>query len=186
VFIEFTVLGDITTSVFVQDIIWLAEEGITRGCNPPDNDQFCPDKTVTRGQMAAFLVRFLNLTEIDPTIEFTDTTGNIFEDDIDKLATAGITRGCNTDGTQFCPNQGVTRAQMAAFLGRALGLTDNGGGDLFTDDDGSIFEDDIDKLATAQITLGCNPPANTNFCPNKTVTRGQMAAFLHRAAQSLP
>ncbi|MDJ0498792.1 MAG: Calx-beta domain-containing protein, partial [Acidimicrobiia bacterium] len=180
-FIFFTALGDIGTSVFVDDIIWLAEEGITRGCNPPDNDQFCPDKTVTRGQMAAFLVRFLGLTAIDPTIEFTDTGGNIFEQDILKLATAGITRGCNAEGTRFCPDNGVTRGQMAAFLVRAFGLEDNGGGDLFTDDDLSIFEDDIDKLATAGITRGCNPPTNDNFCPDKTVTRGQMAAFLRRA-----
>src|SRR5690606_41806113 len=41
--------------VFVSDIAWLADEGITRGCNPPANDRFCPDDPVTRGQMAAFL-----------------------------------------------------------------------------------------------------------------------------------
>jgi hypothetical protein len=35
----------------------LAEEGITRGCNPPDNSRFCPDEVVTRGQMAAFMAR---------------------------------------------------------------------------------------------------------------------------------
>ena len=186
VFVEFTVLGDIASSVFVDDIVWLAEEDITRGCNPPDNDQFCPDKTVTRGQMAAFLVRFLDLTDIDPAIEFADTSGNILEQDILKLATAGITRGCNTDGTLFCPDKGVTRGQMAAFLVRALVLNDDVGGDLFDDDNDSVFESDIDNLATAEITRGCNPPHNTNFCPDKTVTRGQMAAFLHRADNLLP
>jgi hypothetical protein len=180
-FIQFKVLGDIEGSVFVADIIWMAEEGITLGCNPPANDNFCPSKTVTRGQMAAFLVRFLGLTAIDGSIAFTDTGSSVFEQDILKLATAGITRGCNADGTEFCPNKGVTRGQMAAFLVRAFGLTDDGGGNLFGDDDTSIFENDIDKLATAGITLGCNPPANTNFCPAKTVTRGQMSAFLHRA-----
>jgi hypothetical protein len=71
---------------------------------------------------------------------------------------------------------------MAAFLVRALGLTDTGDGNLFTDDDGNIFEDSIDKLATAGITLGCNPAdGNTKFCPHDYVTRGQMAAFLKRA-----
>ena len=49
------------------------------------------------------------------------------------------------------------------------------------DDDGSIFEDQIDKLATAKVIKGCNPPVNDQFCPNSFVTRGQMAAFLHRA-----
>jgi hypothetical protein len=37
----------------------LAAAGITQGCNPPLNDRFCPDKSVTRGQMAAFLARAL-------------------------------------------------------------------------------------------------------------------------------
>jgi hypothetical protein len=69
---------------------------------------------------------------------------------------------------------------MAAFLTRALHLTDPGTVD-FIDDNGSIFEDDIAKLATAGITTGCNPPTNDRYCPNDPVTRGQMAAFLHRA-----
>jgi len=119
-FLQFKVLGDITGSIFTGDIVWLAEEGITTGCNPPTNDRFCPNDRVTRGQMAAFLVRF-------------------------------------------------------------LGLTDDGGGNTFTDDNGSIFEADIAKLAAANITAGCNPPANDRFCPDDSVTRGQMAAFIHRA-----
>ena len=181
------VLTDIGGSPFAFDINWLAEKGITKGCNPPVNDQFCPNASVTRGQMAAFLVRFLGLTASDGSINFTDTVGNIFEEDIRRLATAGITRGCNPPAnTKFCPGATVTRGQMAAFLVRALGLSDDGGGDLFTDDDTSIFEADIDRLATAGVTTGCNPPANTKFCPDNSVTRGQMAAFLHRAADLLP
>ena len=70
---------------------------------------------------------------------------------------------------------------MAALLVRALGFTDDGRGNLFVDDDGSIFETSIEKLATAGVTRGCNPPVNDQFCPNSNVTRGQMAAFLHRA-----
>jgi hypothetical protein len=63
---------------------------------------------------------------------------------------------------------------------RALGLTATNGTD-FTDDNDSIFETDIEKLAAAGITAGCNPPANNHFCPDGRVTRGQMAAFLVRA-----
>jgi hypothetical protein len=70
---------------------------------------------------------------------------------------------------------------MAAFLVRAMGYSDAGPGDLFIDDDGSLFESAIDRLATAGVTKGCNPPANDMFCPSAVVTRGQMAAFLHRA-----
>jgi hypothetical protein len=69
---------------------------------------------------------------------------------------------------------------MAAFLVRALAYTNDGGGDLFVDDDDSSFEGDIDRLGTAGVTRGCNPPANTRFCPDDFVTRGQMAAFLFR------
>jgi hypothetical protein len=168
-------------SVFETDIEWLAAADVTKGCNPPVNDMFCPDDPVTRGQMAAFLVRALGLSDrlVDP---FVDDDGSVFETDIEKLAAAGITRGCNPPiNDRFCPTDAVTREQMAAFLVRALGYTDAGGGDLFIDDDESVFESDIDRLATAGVTKGCNPPANDMFCPTEVVTRGQMAAFLHRA-----
>jgi hypothetical protein len=168
-------------SIFEADIEWLADEGITKGCNPPANDMFCPGDAVTRGQMAAFLVRALGLSAQlnDP---FVDDDGSVFEADIEKLAAAGITKGCNPPlNNRFCPNDTVTREQMAAFLVRALGHTDPGAGDLFVDDDASIFEGDIDRLATAGVTKGCNPPVNDMFCPSGVVTRGQMAAFLHRA-----
>jgi len=115
--------------------------------------------------------------------------GRFFDDDtsihqkaIDAIATAQITRGCNPPyQTAYCPDEPVTRAQMAAFLVRALGLTDTGGGNSFIDDDISIFENDIARLAASGITRGCNPPENTKFCPDDIVTRGQMAAFLVRA-----
>jgi hypothetical protein len=168
--------------VFEADIEWMAATGITRGCNPPANNRFCPDTIVTRGQMAAFLVRALGLTgRLDDP--FIDDHESIFASDIEKLAAAGITKGCNPPtNDRYCPDHKVTREQMAAFLVRALDLVDNGGGNLFIDDDGSIFENDIDKLGTAGVTKGCNPAGgNTKFCPKGYVTRGQMAAFLHRA-----
>ncbi len=176
---------DDNQSVFESDIEWLASEGITKGCNPKEgNTEFCPTANVTRGQMAAFLVRALGLTDDGGGNLFVDDDGTVFESAIDKLAAAGITKGCNPKegNTRFCPNQPVTRGQMAAFLVRAMGYTDAGDGDLFIDDDGSIFESAIDKLATAGVTRGCNPKeGNTKFCPNSNVTRGQMAAFLRRA-----
>ena len=168
-------------SIHAAAIEAIAQAGITKGCNPPVNDKFCPENSVTRGQMAAFLVRGLGLTEslVNP---FTDDDGSIFEEDIERLAAAGITKGCNPPAnTRFCPAAPVTRGQMAAFLVRAIGYTDNGGGDLFTDDDNSPFEGDIDRLGAAGVTKGCNPPANTRFCPNSHLTRAQMATFLVRA-----
>ncbi len=172
-----------TTHTFFADVEWLAAEGITRGCNPPANDLFCPDASVTRGQMAAFLHRALGgvLTAGGPVV-FTDISGSVFTSDIEWLGGVGVTRGCNPpDNDMFCPNAPVTRGQMAAFLVRALGYTAVPDRTRFVDDDGSVFEADIERLAEAGVTLGCNPPDNDMFCPNAPVTRGQMAAFLHRA-----
>lgn len=47
-----------SSNTFHSDIDWLAEAGITQGCNPPSNDLFCPEEEVTREQMAAFMHRF--------------------------------------------------------------------------------------------------------------------------------
>jgi hypothetical protein len=114
--------SDDDDSVFESSIEWLAAEGITKGCNPPVNDMFCPDDFVTRGQMAAFLVRALSYTEGGGGDLFRDDDDNIFETAIDKLGTAGVTKGCNPPvNDMFCPDDFVTRGQMAAFLRRALG-----------------------------------------------------------------
>ena len=45
------------SNTFHEDIAWLADAGVTKGCNPPDNTEFCPKDEVTREQMAAFLHR---------------------------------------------------------------------------------------------------------------------------------
>jgi hypothetical protein len=113
---------------------------------------------------------------------FIDDESSVFEDDIEWLYTAGITTGCNPPiNNMYCPDRAVTRGQMAAFLSRALNLPPASGAQGFVDDDGSTFEGDIERLAAAGITAGCNPPANDNYCPDRAVTRGQMAAFLRRA-----
>lgn len=159
----------------------IRQEGVTAGCNPPANDRYCPSSFVTRGQMAAFLVRALDLPPTGFDF-FADDDDSLFEADINSLAMAGVTRGCNPPANdRYCPTSRVTRDQMAAFLVRAFGYTDPGAGDWFTDDDDSIFEGDIDRLRQAGVTLGCNPPANSLYCPSDPVRRDQMASFLGRA-----
>jgi hypothetical protein len=69
---------------------------------------------------------------------------------------------------------------MAAFSSRAFGLP-AGSGSGFTDVGGSVFSADIEAIAAAGITRGCNPPLNDMFCPDDPVTREQMAAFIYRA-----
>jgi hypothetical protein len=110
---------------------------------------------------------------------FDDSTSSVFADSIRWLSATGITEGCAP--RRFCPDDRVTRGQMAAFLGRALKLQSPPNPIVFTDARGHLFEGAISRLAHAGITVGCNPPTNNRFCPNSFVTRGQMAAFLVRA-----
>ena len=161
-------------SVHEPAIEAIAGEGITSGCA---EDRYCPRQEVSRGQMAAFLVRALGLSATDVD-HFDDDNGHLFESSINALAEAGITRGCG-DGTGFCPDATVTRGEMAAFLVRAdrLEPTDT---DHFSDDDGHLFEAEINALAEAGVTSGCNPPDGDRFCPQEVTLRGQMASFLTR------
>jgi hypothetical protein len=112
-------------------------------------------------------------------IPFDDATSSVFVTDIRWLSATGITQGCGP--RMFCPDDHVTRGQMAAFLSRALGLASPSQPVVFDDTAGHLFANDISKLAHAGITLGCNPPENDRFCPDSDVTRGQMAAFMVRA-----
>lgn len=159
---------------FVADIEWLRQAEITGGCAA---GRFCPDELVTRDQMASFLVRAFDLPA-SATNAFTDDEGSTHEAAINSLAASGITGGCAA--ARFCPRGVVTRAQMASFLARALGLP-GATRDYFSDDDRSAHQTDINRLAESGITGGCAPG---RFCPDAGVTRGQMAAFLHRALTS--
>lgn len=155
-------------SVFEPAIETLSASGITLGCGP---QTFCPEAPVTRGQMAAFLVRALGAESVRGN-PFSDDDGSPFEDAIESLYALGITSGCG--GDRFCPNQPITRGQMAAFLVKAVSLPP-AFGNSFGDDDQSMFEPAIESLAAAGVTNGCAPG---RFCPDDPVTRGQMAAFL--------
>jgi hypothetical protein len=158
-------------SVHEASIEALLAAGITSGCG---DGRFCPDDAVTRGQMAAFLQRAMNLPNVGGN-PFSDDDSSVFEDAIEALAAAEITSGCGSG--RFCPDDAVTRGQMAAFLTRALGLPP-AEGNPFSDDNGSLFEDSIESLAAAGITVGCG---DGRFCPGQPVTRAEMATFLVRA-----
>jgi hypothetical protein len=162
---------DADDSAFRGDILWALEEGVTAGCSAT---KYCPSSTVTREQMASFLVRALNLPPASRDF-FTDDETSQHEGQINALAAAGITGGCSA--TRYCPRSVVTREQMASFLVRALHLRASSR-DFFTDDSSSQHQASINALAAAGITGGCSA---TRYCPRSSVTRGQMAAFLHRA-----
>lgn len=158
-------------SVHEDDIATLAQLGVTKGCGP---DRYCPDRAVTRAEMATMLTRAFDLPA-SATDAFDDDDGSVHEASIQALAAAGVTRGCGAD--DFCPQRPVTRAEMATFLVRMLELPPVPPAG-FDDTAASEHAGSIDALAAAGITLGCS---ETSFCPTDSVTRAQMASFLVRA-----
>ena len=98
----------------------LAELEVTVGCKR-DPLRYCPDSSVTRAQMASFLVRAFGV-EPGMSADFTDIEGTSHTSNINALAAARITAGCKKIPLRYCPDSSVTRAQMATFMARALGL----------------------------------------------------------------
>lgn len=162
----------------------IAAVGITKGCDSL-HIRFCPDMPVTRAEMAAFLLRALehdgHLLPYRGTFDDVDPS-DWYAGVVEHLADHAITRGCSADGTRFCPESPVTRAQMASFLVRAFHPPASET-DAFGDDDGSDHESDIDALAASGITMGCGPGL---FCPDRPVRRDEMASLLARARRLVP
>lgn len=168
-------------SVHEGSIEAIYAENITVGCDER-GIRFCPDDPITRGEVAVFLARALNLAA-SGTDHFVDDNNSVFEGGINRIADANITLGCNPPSfTRFCPDRTLTRAEMATLLVRAFpDRVPPTAPDAFGDDNGDIHEANINRIAAANITLGCNPPDNTKYCPRAKVTREQMATFITRA-----
>ncbi|MFA9446130.1 CAP domain-containing protein [Egicoccus sp. AB-alg6-2] len=150
----------------------IARAGVAAGCSA---DRFCPADSVSREQMATFLGRAKGVLPADSG-PFSDVspsgthTGNVF-----GTAAAKIATGCS--GSNYCPSRDLTRSEMAAFLGRAMGLTEK---PVRTFDDiaGDPNAGWIQALADAGVTGGCDAD---RYCPDAPVSRQQMASFLVRA-----
>lgn len=118
--------------------------------------------------------------QIDPGGTFIDDDGSIHEPAIEAIRQAGITIGCDQVGDRFCPFVPVTRAEMSAFLVRAMGGTELLGGEpSFPDVDPSQWYFGwVERLAESGVSLG---HADGTFRPGAAVSRGEMAVFLIRA-----
>lgn len=103
---------------------------------------------------------------------------------VERLYSAGITGGCGVSPRRYCPEDIVTRAQMAVFLLRGIHSSSYnppavGGSTGFSDVATGYWASAwIKQLATEGITAGCG---TGNYCPEAPVTRAEMAVFLLRA-----
>ena len=164
----------------------LAGLGVLTGCEGSsgfDDSRFCPDDPMDRKTMAVWVVRVLEGEDPPPGMSrFPDANalGAFWAPFIEQMAELGITVGCG-DGTDFCPNDEVTRAQAAVFLSRAFDLPDGPDPGFSDVPDGAWYYDEAAALAASGITVGCGD--GTMFCPHQATSRAQMATFLSRARQ---
>ena len=179
------VFRDVPSGYWAEDyIIAIYDAGITTGCaqgNPDtlENERrYCPEDSVTRGQMAAFIIRAkygetFNYTTI-PYFSDVPTTHTFFKY-VQKLKDDGITAVTGTYGVDSY----VSRGQMAAFIIRAKF------GENFSYTPTPYFSDVpsthgffkyVQKLRDDRITV-----VSGTYGVDNIVTRAQMAAFLARA-----
>jgi hypothetical protein len=176
--------ADVPASYWASSYIEaLYRAGVTGGCSTnPLN--YCPDNSVTREQMAVFLLKGALGSGYTPpactTPTFADVPcSSIFAPWIEDLVNRGITIGCG--GGLFCPSDPVTREQMAVFLLRSVGVLSDTlaactpPGPFSDVPCSSVYSRWIQELVARAITFGCTA---TTYCPTSQVTRAQMAVFL--------
>ncbi len=173
---------DTVGSTFADDIAWLQRTGITSGC---DAIRFCPNDTVTRAEVATFLWRLFGMIEPDPAFEHTFddiADGQYFTDPVRWMVDNGFTTG--TTPTTFSPFATLTRAQFGTFLWRAAGRPDPMSPLEFDDVDPEHYASTA--IAWAKFVGITNGTSLSEFSPDASTTRGQIAAFLHRFVDLVP
>lgn len=175
--------ADVPSDAYYHEpVLRLAEMGVFEGTECEEG--FCPGQPLLRREMAVWLIRALgedgDLTDNDS--RFADVEdGDWHIPYIERMADLKITVGCRSDPPpRFCPDQAVSRGQMASFLARALDLPaapSAGFADVSRD---NVHAANIDKLAASKITVGCRVEP-LRYCPESSTTRAHMATFIHRA-----
>ena len=136
---------DDNSSLFRPALTELHARGLLFGCG---YRLACPDRTITRGEAAAFFHRVMGLPATTKDF-FRDDGNSTFQNAINRLAAEGIVRGCAPRA--FCPDRLLTRAEFAAMAVRALGLPRDVP-NAFADDNRHWAESAIDAFDAAGIT----------------------------------
>ena len=147
-----------------------------------------PGSPITRQQLATFIANLLEGSGLtlpaNPIDAFWDDEQSLHELRINQLAALGVVQGKTS--TTYRPTAFVSRAEMATILVRAhdaVAAKDLPAGvNRFRDDDGSVHEPNINKVATAGIAAG---NTSSTFAPLTRVTRAQMATFVSRTLDLL-
>ena len=172
--------GDVGGGVHAPAIGALDAGGVLDGTGCGEG-LFCPGEPIMRWVMAVWLVRVIDGREpsVVRSSRFADVgAGEWWAGHVERLAELGVTAGCARGPARFCPQEPVTRAQMASFLVRALGLS-GGPWTGFVDIADNTHVANISALAAARVTAGCSVTP-LRYCPGESVTRAQMATFLAR------
>ncbi len=170
--------------------------GVTTGCgvNPLI---YCPENQVTRAEMAVFLLRAKHGLGYAPpaaTHTFSDVPvvgKEWMEPWIDEFYAEGLTTGCGVEPLIFCPENKVTRAEMAVFVLRAIhapGWAPPTSSGIFADvpvGGKEWMQPWIEEYYTEGITTGCGLSPLV-YCPENHTTRAEMAVFIGRAYHLYP
>ncbi len=140
-----------------RHIDWLAENGIVTGCAP---DRFCPDRIVSRGQLATLLTRAFGLPVAPAATGPADITDSPHADAIRAVTLAGIMAGC--DPKRFCPEGPATRGALHEALAAAA----------------SVGEDADSFVPTADLDKADPICPTARHCQKKSLTRTYVAAAL--------
>lgn len=169
----------VPNSYYADPVAWAVENGITTGVG--GGTTFEPDRAVTRGEMAAFLYRFVDAAPPTGGTVFPDVNPSAFyATPIRWLSQEGITGGVGSTGL-FQPDRPVTRGEMAAFLHRLAREPAAGDPNGFPDvRRGVYYTVPIDWLTELGITTGVG--STGRYQPDRAVTRGEMVTFLNRMA----
>ncbi|MBF0371370.1 MAG: DUF1566 domain-containing protein [Magnetococcales bacterium] len=171
----------------LDEIETMVDTSITSGCG---DDNYCPDNTLQRSEMAIFLLRAKYGGDYSPAAAsgalFTDVASDYWAGHhVERLADLGITQGCSDSA--FCPSREITRSEMAIFLLRTKYGSDyqppDATGEVFGDISSDYWAAPyIEQLETEGVVAGTIEPGREcddgHYCPSQNINRAEMAVFL--------